>query len=220
MESSLCWHIGGTGWLRYNRAMDHAPEEVTQLLRRVYTGDPAAEEELLNLIYADLRAQAARIMRAERPDHTLEATALVHEAYLRMLRPGPNVAWQDRNHFFALASIEMRRVLVDHARAANAAKRPSKLRKLSLENAIVYTEEVAYELMELNQALDRLAVWDPRGSRVVEMRFFGDLTIEEIASVLGISSRQVKRDWQMARAWLHNQLDQGLDNDAGALATS
>lgn len=198
--------------------MNPGHEEITQLLKRVRLGDAAAEGELLSLIYSDLRAQAARLMRAERPDHTLEATALVHEAYLRMLRPGPAVDWQNRNHFFALASIEMRRVLVDHARAANAAKRPSKLRKLSLETAIVYTNEIAYELVELNQALEQLAVWDPRGSRIVEMRFFGDLTIEDVAAVLGISSRQVKRDWQMARAWLYRKLSEGLDNDAGAMA--
>ena len=199
--------------------MDHAPGEITQLLLRVRSGDSGAEGELLNLIYADLRARAARLMRAERPDHTLEAAALVHEAYLRMLRPGPKVEWRDRNHFFALASIEMRRVLVDHARATNAAKRPSKLHKLSLETAIVYTEEIAYELVALNEALDRLAVWDPRGSRIIEMRFFSDLTFEEVAGVLGISSRQVKRDWQMARAWLHQQLNEQLDHDTGPLAS-
>jgi RNA polymerase sigma factor (TIGR02999 family) len=200
--------------------MDHQPEEVTLLLRRVRSGDSAAESDLLSLIYDDLRARAAHLMRAERPDHTLEATALVHEAYIRMLRPGPDVDWHDRNHFFALASIEMRRVLIDHARRTKAAKRPSKLHKISLDKAIIYTNEIAYELVELDQALGRLATWDPRGSRIVEMRFFGDLTIEEVAGVLGISSRQVKRDWEMARAWLYQQLNEGLDNDAGTVATT
>jgi RNA polymerase sigma factor (TIGR02999 family) len=200
--------------------MDHPPGEITKLLQRVRTGDSGAESELLDLIYADLKVQAAHFMRAERPDHTLEATALVHEAYLRMLRPGPTVDWQDRNHFFALACTEMRRVLVDHARRHNAAKRPSKLHRLSLESAIVYTEEIAYELVALSEALDRLALWDPRSSRIVEMRFFSSLTFEEVAGVLGISSRQAKRDWQMARAWLYQQLNQDVDHDAGPLAAS
>jgi RNA polymerase sigma-70 factor (ECF subfamily) len=192
--------------------------EITRLLKRVRTGDQAAEEELLSRIYNELKQCARLLMRNERSDHTLQATALIHESFLRMMRPGSDVDWQDRNHFFALAAKEMRRVLCDHARACKAQKRPTHRHRLSLDNAIVYTDDLAFELLELDDALDRLGTWDPRQSRVVEMRFFGDLTLEEIAAVLGVSSRTVRRDWEMARAWLLIQLG-GREDDAGALAT-
>jgi RNA polymerase sigma factor (TIGR02999 family) len=196
--------------------MGEDPGQITSLLRRVRNGDAAAEEALLSLVYDDLRNCAAAMMRSEPVGHTLQATALVHEAYLRLMRPGAELDFQDRAHFFALAARKMRQVLIDHARASGAQKRPGKCRRLSLETAIVYTDEVAYALVELDDLLDQLAGWDQRGSRVVEMRVFGDLTMEEIACVLGISSRQVKRDWQAARAWLWKHLNREK-NDTAAL---
>jgi RNA polymerase sigma-70 factor, ECF subfamily len=189
--------------------------EITQLLARMAGGDRQAEDQLLPLIYEQLRALAGHFLRSERPNHTLQATALVHEAYLRLVGID-QISWKDRAHFFALAARTMRRVLVDHARNVNAGKRRGV--KVSLESAIVYSEEQSGELLDLNEALDRLAEWDARMARVVELRFFAGLSEEETAEVLGVSGRTVKRDWKMAKSWLYGQLSGGDGPDPVAAA--
>jgi RNA polymerase sigma factor (TIGR02999 family) len=144
-------------------------------------------------------------MRRERPDHTLQPTALVHEAYLRLMRDCPS-DWQSRAHFFAAASIVMRRILVDHARQRAAAKRPGGKQKVELDDLMASASPRIEQLLILDQALDRLAGWDRRQARLVEMLYFGGLTEHEAAEVLGVSVRTVKRDWSAARAWLQAQL--------------
>jgi RNA polymerase sigma factor (TIGR02999 family) len=176
--------------------------EVTHFLMRLSAGDQKAEDRVIALLYNDLRRLAKHYLAKERRDHTLQATALVHEAYLRMTRR-TGVTWQNRGHFFATAAREMRHVLVDHARRVTAVKRGGT--KISLESALICAEQSA-ELLLLHEALDRLAACDARQAQVVEMRFFGGLSIEEIATALGISERTVKRDWNMARAWLYGEL--------------
>lgn len=178
-------------------------EEITRLLARASHGDRSAEEELYPIVYTEMRKMASFLLRRERPDHTLQPTALVHEVYLR-LTGERSIEWENRKHFFAVAARTMRRILVDHARKSNAVKR--KGMRVTLESALAYSDEQAGELLELDEALERLAGWDPRQSQVVELRFFGGLSDEETARVLGISTRTVKRDWSMARAWLYGQL--------------
>jgi RNA polymerase sigma factor (TIGR02999 family) len=189
--------------------------EITRLLARMAGGDKTAENELFPIIYGQLRALAAHFLRSERPDHTLQATALVHEAYMKLIGMG-EVSWQNRAHFFALAARSMRQVLVDHARNRNAGKRRGL--KISLESALVYTDEQSGELIDLDEALSRLAQWDQRQAQVVELRFFAGLSEQEAGEVLGVSERTVKRDWKMAKAWLYGQLS-GADG-RGPLATS
>lgn len=185
-----------------------SPEDITCLLQAWRDGDAAALAVLTPLVYRELRRLAEQNMRRERPDHTLQATALVHEAFLR-LTGGSSPAWEDRTHFFATAARIMRHVLVDHARSRGYAKRDGGLR-ISLENglegAAVLVEERAPDLVALDEALDRLARLDPRQHQVVELRFFGGLSVEETAEALGISAITVKRDWRSARAWLHAEL--------------
>lgn len=181
--------------------------DITELLSRIKGGDRDAQSQLIPLVYAELHRLAASFMRRERPDHTLQATALVHEAFLR-LAASPAIDWQSRAHFFAVAANSMRRILVDHARLANAQKRPGRREKLTLETALLYSEDQSEDLLALDQALEKLQRWDDRQSRIVELRFFGGLSIEETAEVLSISARTVKRDWTMARAWLHAELQE------------
>jgi len=185
---------------------------VTQLLARLAAGEIHVENELFGLVYRDLRRMAQRYMRAERRDHTLQATALVHETYLRMLK-GSELKLQNRSHFFAIASKAMRRVLVDHARGLNAKKRSGN--KISLESAIVFSPEQCGELLALDEALKRLAALDPQQAQIIEMRFFGGLTLEAIAELLSVSVRTVKRDWSMARAWLLGELTNGQAHEDG-----
>ena len=192
--------------------------EITRLLARVRTGDQQANAQLAPLIYDELRRTAAYYMRAERPDHTLQATALVHETYLKLV--GQDIDWQSRAHFFAVAAQVMRRVLVDYARATKADKRAGKLVRIPLESALVYAEEQSGELIALDEALERLGQWDPRQSRIVELRFFAGLSVEETAEVLGISMRTVKRDWSMARAWLYSELTKVAGNDGGTVGAT
>lgn len=180
-------------------------DDVTTLLLRVKVGDRSAESDLMPLIYDELRAIAHNHMRHERQDHTLQATVLVHEAFLQ-LAGDSQVDWQNRAHFFALASRAMRRILIDYARAARAEKRPGAHEKVELESALMFTQEQKIDVLALNEALERLATFDPRQSQVVEMRFFAGLSFEEIAEVLSVSERTAKRDWTMARAWLHAEL--------------
>jgi RNA polymerase sigma-70 factor (ECF subfamily) len=191
------------------------PAGITALLQQIKQGDVAAESELVPLIYNQLRAIARNQMGRERPDHSLQATILVHEAFLQLVG-NSQIDWCNRAHFFALASRVMRRILIDHARAAHAQKRPGARQKVELESALVFVEGQAADLLALDEALERLADWDPRQSRVVEMHFFGGLGFDEIAEVLSISDRTAKRDWAMARAWLYRQLSKTAQHDAGA----
>jgi RNA polymerase sigma factor (TIGR02999 family) len=160
------------------------------------------------LVYAELHRLASSLMSHERAGHTLQPTALIHEAFLRLVQ-GEQIEWQSRYHFFAVAAQMMRRILVDHARSVNAEKRFGKREKLSLESALVYTDAQSEELLALDEALERLGKVDERQYRIVELRFFAGLSTDEVAELLGVSSRTVKRDWMMARAWLHAELLEG-----------
>src|SRR5271154_6068313 len=174
-------------WANMHSSGDVPEHDVTVLLQRMRGGDTRAESELIPLIYRELHAIAAKHMRRERPNHTLQSTILVHEAFLQ-LAGTDKVDWQNRAHFFALASRTMRRVLVDHARAANAEKRPGAHQRVELDSGLEAPEQVV-DLLALNEALERLATWDNRQSQIVEMRFFAGLNFEEIAEVMGISER-------------------------------
>lgn len=179
---------------------------VTGLLKAWAAGDATARERALTLLYQDLRRRAAAQLRGERPGHTLQPTALVHEAYIR-LTDQRQVAWQSRAHFLALASEMMRRILVDRARARRAAKRSGRWIKVTLEDGFGLAGMPGNtDLLDLHAALDRLAVLDPVKSRIAELRFFGGLTFEEMADVLKISPRTIDRHWQAARAWLFREL--------------
>jgi RNA polymerase sigma factor (TIGR02999 family) len=180
-------------------------ENITQLLIEVTNRNSAAVDVLLPLIYDELRRLAANYLRRERPDHTLEPTALVHEAYLRMVDQ-TQVNWQNRAHFFGVAAQMMRRILVDHARAHNAGKRGQDFQKLSLDENIDKSVERSHELIALDDALGELARIDDQKCRIVELRFFGGLSIDETAEVMGVSAPTVKRQWRMAKAWLYGQV--------------
>src|ERR1035437_3745706 len=182
------------------------PGELTNLLIQVKNGNGDAQSRLIPLVYAELRRIAARYMRGERPGHSLQATALVHEAYLR-LAGQKEMSWQNRAHFFGVAANIMRRILVDHARVKQAKKRGGSEQKVSIDEAVLVQPDPPQDFLALDEALDRLAKRDPRQSRVVELRFFGGLSEEETAEVLGISLRTVKRDWKVARAWLYQQVN-------------
>ncbi len=184
--------------------MDAPPGAVTRLLRAWNDGDPDARDQLLPLVYRELRRQAASYLRRERRDHTLPATALVHEAYLRLV--GQDASIVNRGHFLALAASMMRRVLVDHTRARAAAKRPRPELHIALEEASPAVEPRPVELLALDSALTELAALDARQARLVELRYFVGLTAEETAEVLGISPTTVKREWNLARAWLFRRL--------------
>jgi len=177
------------------------PEEVTGLLVAWNSGDETAYEKLVPLVYAELHRLAHRYMSRERPDHTLQTTALVGEAYLRLV--DQKVHWQNRSHFFAIAAELMRRILVDYARQRQYAKRGGAAQRVELNEAILMARERSRELVALDEALKKLAEFDPRKSRVVELRFFGGLGVEETAEVLKVSVNTVKRDWSTARAWLY-----------------
>jgi RNA polymerase sigma factor (TIGR02999 family) len=182
-----------------------ASEDVTRLLVRWREGDEAALDELTPLVYDELRRLAKAYLRRERPDHTLEGTALVHEAYLRLIDQR-DVEWQSRNHFYALAAQLIRRILVDHARARVAAKRGGNNFKLSLDEAIAPADEKDLDLVALDDALKALANTDAQQSRIVELRYFGGLTIEETSEVIGVSPATVKRDWAVAKAFLKREM--------------
>ncbi len=180
-------------------------QEVTVLLAKWGQGDREALDALTPLVYNELRRLAKSYLRRERVGHTLEGTALVHEAYLRLIDQR-EVEWRNRNHFFALAAELIRRILVDHARARIAAKRGGNIIKLSLDEAMTPIDEKDLDLLALNDALDALTRTDPQGSRIVELRYFAGLTIEETADVLQISTATVKRDWVMAKAFLKREM--------------
>lgn len=184
--------------------------EVTRILHEWSDGDTDAPERLMPLVYDELRRQARRYLSRERGSHTLQPTALVHEAYLRLVDQ-TRVNWQDRSHFFGIASNMMRRVLIDHARAHVSGKRGGSAVRLSIDDVHIPVEERAASLLALDEALDRFAKFDERKARIVEMRFFGGLTEEEIAEVLGISTRTVLRDWNTARLWLLRELSHSVE---------
>jgi len=186
--------------------MGISPGEVTNLLIELKNGNRDAESRLMPLVYGELRRLAGLYMRGERPGHTLQATALVHEAYLRLVGH-EDVDWQNRAHFFGVAANLMRRILVDHARAKQAKKRGGGDQKVSLDQAVLVRPEAPEQFLALDEALERLAKRDPRQARIVELRYFGGLSEEETAEVLQISVRTVKRDWSVARAWLYQQLN-------------
>ena len=180
-------------------------EEVTQILNDLSAGDERAADRLMPLVYDELRRLAGHYLTRERPDHTLQATALVHEAYLRLIDQ-TRVTWQNRAHFTAVAAQMMRRILVDHARLHNVQKRGGRRQKLSLDEAISFSKGKDLDLVALDDALSDLARLDPEQSRIVELRFFGGLTLEETAEVTGVSLSTVRREWEMAKAWLYDQL--------------
>jgi RNA polymerase sigma factor (TIGR02999 family) len=187
--------------------VDH-PGAVSHLLQAWGRGDLDARDELLPLVYRDLKRRAAAYLRQERVDHTLQPTALVHEAYLRLIGQ-QRVAWQNRAHFFGIAAQMMRRILVDHARQHHAAKRPGVTLKVELDDRIGAVEPRACELWSLDRALDELAAIDPRQAQIVELRYFGGLSEQEAAAVLSLSRATVTREWQTARAWLYRRLTTG-----------
>jgi len=184
--------------------MDSTRTDITVLLHRVAQGDQDALAKLMPLVYGELRRLAAHYMLSERSDHTLQPTALVHEAYMALIKQ--RVGWQNKAHFFAVAARLMRRILIDHARGHLREKRGGGERPLPLDEALIFALEQSSELVKLDESLERLAKLDPRQSKIVELRFFGGLTVEQTAAVLGISEKTVKRDWSMAKAWLHGDL--------------
>jgi RNA polymerase sigma factor (TIGR02999 family) len=176
-------------------------DQITILLRRAREGDRDAESRLMPLIYERLHRIAEREFHSERLNHTLEPSALVSEVYMRLFR-NASVDWQDRSHFFVVASQTIRRILVDHARASNAQRRPQPSHRIDLDHAILYAEDKPFEVLLIDEALEKLKAWNDRQAQVVELRFFGGLSIEETARALNVSERTVKSDWTLARAWL------------------
>jgi len=190
------------------------PRTVTRLLRAWSAGDAVASEKLLDLLYADLKVRARRCLRRERVGHTLQPTALVHEAYLRLAGQA-RVAWRNRSQFLALAAVMMRRVLVDHARGRAAGKRGRSWARITLDEAVAASPGLDMEILDLDAALTELAGQDPRQSRLVELRVFGGLSYEEAAEVLGVAPITARRDWTIARAWLFRRLSRGGRAPAG-----
>ena len=188
--------------------MEDRTGSVSHLLRAWGRGDVQARDELVPVVYRELRRRAGAYLRRERSDHTLQPTALVHEAYLR-LTAQDRVAWQNRAHFFAIAAQMMRRVLVDHAREHQAAKRPGAHLKVLLDDGIGAAQPPSCELMMVDEALVDLARIDPRQAQIVELRYFGGLSEQEVAAVLSVSRATVTREWQTARAWLYRRLTTG-----------
>jgi RNA polymerase sigma-70 factor, ECF subfamily len=185
--------------------MEPSPGDVTALLKRLTSGDQEAQAQLVPLIYADLRRIAISRLRRERPDHTLQATALVHEAYLK-LAAQESAKWQNRTQFFAVASQVMRRILVDYARGQQRTKRGGDQGRVVLDQACAVSPGPSDELLAVDESLARLEKLDPRQARIVELRYFGGLTVDETAEVLGVSSKTVMREWKVARAWLYGDL--------------
>jgi RNA polymerase sigma-70 factor, ECF subfamily len=176
--------------------------DITLLLSDLSRGDPQAASKLIPVVYEELRRLAASYMRRERPNHTLQATALVHEAYVKLLQQR-SVDWQGRAHFFGIAAQLMRRILIDHARGQLRQKRGGEHQKISLDEALVFSEQQSAEMLAVDESLQRLEKVDPRQARVVELRFFGGMSVEETAEVLKVSAKTIKRDWSVARAWLY-----------------
>ena len=210
LSSDFCFfdlvlHLGGKFSIRITNVPEQASQELTDILRRWSDGEAAALEELTPVVYAELHRIAKRYMGRERRDHTLQTTALVNEAYVRLI-DWKNAKWENRAHFFGVSAQLMRRILVDFAR-----KRPSKkaaaMRQVSLEEAFIVSDERDSDLVALDEALTELAKFDERKARIVELKFFGGLSVEETAEVIGVSAVTVMREWQKAKAWLYVQLD-------------
>jgi RNA polymerase sigma factor (TIGR02999 family) len=182
-----------------------SPQDVTGLLLEWRQGDSAALERLTPLVYGELRRIAHRYMQQERDGHTLQTTALVNEAYVRLVGQ-QKIEWQNRAHFFGVVAQVMRHVLIDHARRRHYMKRGGDAQQVSFDEASLMTPERAAELIRLNEALDELAKLDPRKSRVVELRYFGGLSLEETAEALDVSVMTVRRDWRVAKAWLYKEV--------------
>jgi RNA polymerase sigma-70 factor, ECF subfamily len=191
--------------------MDYDQSQTTALLKALRAGNGEAAEKLLPIVYAELHRLASAYMRRERPDHTLQATALINEAYLRLVQE--DVDWNNRAHFIGFAAHVMRRVLVDHARARNAEHRGGGLNRVELQDEMFVSPERLEQVALVDEALERLEKKNPRQARVVEMRYFGGLSVEQIASVLQIAPRSVKRDWSLARIWLFQELQQNKSGD-------
>ena len=181
------------------------PGRVTELLLELSEGNRAAVDELVPSLYQELKRMAAAQLRQERPDHTLQVTALVHEAYLKLVDQR-RANWRNRAHFLAVAARVMRRILLDYAKGRAREKRGGDAWKTSLDEALVVSHDRAFELVEIDEALGRLEALDERQAQVVEMRFFGGLSVEETAEALGVSEPTVNREWAMARAWLHREI--------------
>jgi RNA polymerase sigma factor (TIGR02999 family) len=192
---------------------DEVPRPITERLIAWNNGDVAALDDVMRAVYHELRRMADRYLRHESPDHTLQPTALVHEAYLRLV-DDTQVDWQNRAHFFGVAARIMRRILVDHARAKHRDKRGGTAAKLPLDEDLALSSARAPDLVALDEALDGLAALDERKSRVVELRFFGGLSVEETAEVLGVSPQTVLRDWKLAKAWLYQEISGRAQDDA------
>ena len=185
--------------------MQEPPENITELLASYGRGNKESLDQLMPIVYDELRRQAARYLRREQAGHTLQTTALIHEAYVRLVDQR-NMQWQNRAHFFGIAAQMMRRILVDHARSKKRVKRGGSEIRVSLDDVNVAARGQDLDVVALDEALDRLAQIDEQQSRVVELRFFSGLSVEETAEVMGISKSTVKRDWSMAKAWLHREL--------------
>jgi RNA polymerase sigma-70 factor (ECF subfamily) len=197
--------------------MGDSPGEVTQLLARIASGDAGVSEQLISLVYSELHAMAGRCMRHERPGHTLQATVLVHEAFLRLVSEH-DVEWQSRTHFFAIAAKVMRRVLIHYAREHRALKRGGAGARIDLEDALLVAEDHLEEVLMVDESLKKLAAIDPEQSRLVELRFFAGMTVEETAAVMGISTASVKREWSHAKAWLRREMNGRQIDARGASA--
>ena len=182
------------------------PQDLTQLLMNWRNGDKSALDEMTPVLYDELRRTARRLLSAERPDHTLQPTALVHEAYLRLINQRA-VDWKNRAHFLGVAATMMRRILINHAKANQAAKREGYAAAISLEDALGVFTNPQVDLIDLDHTLDKLTELDPQQGKVVELRYFGGLSIEETAEVLGISPATVNREWGTARLWLLHQME-------------
>jgi RNA polymerase sigma-70 factor, ECF subfamily len=192
--------------------MEPASTDVTSLLKRYSNGDQEALADLIPQIYDELRRLASTYLRAERLDHTLQTTALVHEAYLRLVDQ-KQVEWSNRNHFFGVAAQMMRRILVDHARKHVSLKRGGSFARISLEQAAVFSRERPRELIVVDELLKRLASLDPQGCRIVELRFFAGLSLEETAEVTGLSTAKVRREWSATKAWLMREMSRSSSNE-------
>ena len=181
------------------------PQQVTQLLVAWSDGDQTARDELIPLVYEELHRLAHHYMNRERPGHTLQTSALVNEAFVKLVDQR-DVRWQNRAHFFGIAAQMMRRILVDHARKHAAVKRGKSFTRISLEEAAVFSEEHPRQMIAVDELLTRLASFDPQGSRIVELRFFAGLSLEETAEAMGLSTAKVRREWSTAKAWLTREM--------------
>jgi RNA polymerase sigma factor (TIGR02999 family) len=207
------WEVLYIQGFRRNLMRSPSSQEVTELLSAWSNGDRAALDQLIPLVYDELRQLARRYLARERPDHTLQTTALVNEAYLKLVN-AREMRWQNRAHFFAVAAQLMRMILVDYARSRNSAKRWGGAQRVPLDEAMEVTDEGIADLISLDDALASLAAFDERKSKIVELRFFGGLTVEETAEVLKLSDVTVMREWRLAKAWLHRELSKGDSGDA------